>query len=269
MSFKSVTERKYRISISIVAYDNYEDIFTALESLASYVPKTLNKVIYIIDNTDCCNAFDNSVLLDRLRKYPDTIYLKSDRNIGFGAGHNMVLDNLDSEYHCIMNPDISFYEDCLSPIISFMDSHKDIGMVIPNIVGVDGKRQLAYRKNPTVFDLFIRFFCKNLFAKRYLDHTLSDMDYSNPFHVPFGHGAFLVIRTDLFKELKGFDENFFLYLEDADLCRRVNLKSKLFYFPGSTVIHRWERGSHKNIKLFFCHLRSVIYYFNKWGWKWM
>lgn len=90
----------------------------------------------------------------------------------------------------------------------------------------------------------------------------------NRFRFLLGRADFLVIRTELFKQIKGFDDGFFMYLEDADLCKRVNEVSKLMYYPGASVIHKWEQGSHKNRKLFKCHVQSMKYYFNKWGWKW-
>ena len=58
-----------------------------------------------------------------------------------------------------------------------------------------------------------------------------------------------------------------MYLEDADLCRRVNDESTLVYYPEAEVIHKWEKESHKNKKLFAIHLKSMFEYFNKWGWK--
>ena len=78
-----------------------------------------------------------------------------------------------------------------------------------------------------------------------------------------GQGSFLVIRTELFKKLNGFDDRFFMYLEDADLCKRVNEISKLMYYPGASVVHRWEKGSHKNKKLLMYHIQSMRKYFEK------
>jgi len=149
-----------------------------------------------------------------------------------------------------------------------MDNDPSVGMVIPNIVDQSGKRQLVYRKEVTIFDMFIRMFCKELFPKRIAKHTLQDQDYSKTFQVPFGQGSFLVIRTDLFKKIGGFDDRFFMYMEDADLCKRVNQVSKLMYYPGATVIHKWEQGSHKNKILFKYHVQSMNKYFKKWGYKW-
>lgn len=96
---------------------------------------------------------------------------------------------------------------------------------------------------------------------------MKDMDFTKPFQVPFGQGSFLVVRSELFKDLGGFDDNFFMYCEDADLCRGVNQVSKLMYFPGARVIHKWEAGSHRNKTLFKYHVQSMKYYFKKWGWK--
>lgn len=254
-----------RLSVCIVAYNDYDDIDKAVETLEQYT--IVDHDIYIVDNSSSdyrrCN--NNS---DIFSKFSSVQILNPGYNLGFGKGHNYVLDRLDSEYHCIMNPDILFNSDAFTPIVSYLDENPDVGMVIPNIIDEKGERQLVYRKDPTVFDMFIRMFCKGLFPRRIKEHTLQSEDYSKPFQVPFGQGSFLVIRTKLLKDLDGFDDGFFMYLEDADLCRRVNQVSKLMYIPDATVIHKWEKGSHKNGKLFRQHLKSMRYYFHKWGVQW-
>lgn len=257
----------FSLSISIVAYHNYDEIKTAIETLYNFTPVSISKKIYVVDNS--CATDELSGFKSFISGYSDVKYICTNENLGFGKGHNYVLDILDSKYHCIMNPDIVFCEDAFSKIISYMDENPDVGMIIPNIIDENGNRQQVYRKELTVFDMFIRMFCKRLFPKRIADHSLQGMDYSKPFQVPFGQGSFLVIRTGLFKELGGFDDGFFMYLEDADLCKRVNNVSKLMYIPYASVIHKWEKGSHKNWKLFKIHLASMKYYFNKWGWKFL
>ncbi|CDR75841.1 glycosyltransferase family 2 protein [Lactobacillus delbrueckii] len=256
-----------QLSISIVAYHNYDDIKKAVSTLEEYTPTTLTKKIYIVDNG--AQTGSNTEFVSFLSKYEDVQYIDAKKNLGFGKGHNFVLPLIDSEYHCIMNPDIVFTEDAFTPILEYMDNRPSVGMVIPNIVDSNGKRQNVYRKELTIFDMFIRMFCKGLFPKRMADHTLQYEDYTKPFHVPFGQGSFLVIRSSLFKKIKGFDENFFMYVEDADLCKRVNQVSTLMYFPNATVVHKWEKGSHKNKTLFKYHIQSAKYYFHKWGYKWI
>jgi len=258
-----------RLSVCIVAYHNYEDIENAIRTMEKYTSSNISKKVYVVDNGNLPDVKkENEEFVQYIKKYPDVIYVDAKKNLGFGRGHNMVLPYLDSEYHCIMNPDILFKEDAFTSILKYMDGDTSIGMVIPNITDENGVRQLVYRKELTVFDMFIRMFCKWIFPKRIKEHTLQDADYSQPFQVPFGQGSFLVIRTELFKQIKGFDDGFFMYLEDADLCKRVNQVSRLMYYPDATVIHKWEQGSHKNMKLFRCHVASMKYYFQKWGWKW-
>lgn len=254
-----------KLSICIVAYNDFDDIEQAIESIESYTDHTLRKNIYVVDNS----GSRSSVFEEKMKKYSDVTYLPTGENLGFGKGHNYVMPQLGSEYHAIVNPDIILKEDAFSTIIKFMDENPDVGMVIPNITDEEGKRQLVYRKELTVFDMFIRMFCRKVFKKRFAKHTLQDADYTMPFQVPFGQGSFLVVRTSLFKHLNGFDDGFFMYLEDADLCRRVNCVSKLMYLPEANVIHKWKQESHTNKTLFKIHLQSMNYYFKKWGYKWI
>lgn len=153
-----------QLSISIVAYHNYDDIKKAVSTLEEYTPTTLTKKIYIVDNG--AQTGSNTEFVSFLSKYEDVQYIDAKKNLGFGKGHNFVLPLIDSEYHCIMNPDIVFTEDAFTPILEYMDNRPSVGMVIPNIVDSNGKRQNVYRKELTIFDMFIRMFCKGLFPKR-------------------------------------------------------------------------------------------------------
>ena len=89
-----------------------------------------------------------------------------------------------------MNPDIVFIEDAFKAIISFMDSNSDIGMIIPNIVDEQGRRQLVYRKEPTIFDMFIRMFVRNCLLKEYVNIPYNTKIIQNHFKFPFGQGSF-------------------------------------------------------------------------------
>lgn len=259
-----------RLSVTIVAYHNYDDIKNAINTIEKYTGSLISKKIYVVDNSDM-NANKYTVEAEQFRNflsnYLDVEYLSAGYNLGFGKGHNFILPKLDSEYHAIVNPDVLLESDVFSIILDYLDTNQDVGMCIPKITNEHGERLAVYRQYLTVVDMFIRMFCGSMFRKRQASHTMQDMDYSKPFQVPFGQGSFLVIRTSLFKELHGFDDGYFMYLEDADLCRRVNEKSKLMYLPDASVIHKWEKGSHKSWKLFKAHLQSAFYYFKKWGIK--
>lgn len=257
-----------KLSIGIVAYNNYKDIIGAIVSIEKYTSKFITKKIYVIDNGSGISSSDElNEFKTFINNFSDVVYIDCGMNLGFGKGHNQLLDIIDSEYHAIVNPDIIFCEDSFIKIINWMDEFDDIGMTIPLLTDEKGTKQEVYRRELTVFDMFNRMFLKSIFKERANRHVMVDMDYSKPFQVPFGQGSFLVIRTRLFKRLGGFDDGFFMYCEDADLCKRVNQVSKLMYYPDARVIHKWEKGSHKNITLFKYHFKSMIYYFKKWGWK--
>ena len=245
-----------KLSICIVAYYNHGDILNAVESIEKFTESEIRKKLYVVDNSE--NSEEVEDIKSKIKSYEDVEYIETGKNLGFGKGHNYILPELDSEYHAIVNPDILLKDDAFTPILQYLDEHKDVGEL-----------QEVYRKELTVFDMFVRMFCRKLFPKRIAKHTLQNKDYSKPFQVPFAQGSFLVARTDLLKDLEGFDDGYFMYIEDADLCRRVNLVSKLVYFPGASVIHKWEKGSHKNSKLFKFHTDSMKYYFKKWGIRWI
>lgn len=253
------------LSISIVVYKEYNDVIECIDSIEKYTNKNISKIIYIVDNTPP-NSSGIESFKQYIKKYTDVVYIKSSKNLGFGKGHNLVLPFLTTNYHAIVNPDVIIQEDVLFNIINYMNNNHSIGMVVPKITDIKGNFLHVYRKYPTVFDMFIRMFCRNFFKKRQANHSLMDNDFTKPFNVPFAQGSFFVVRTELLNKLQGFDERFFMYLEDVDLCRRINKFSKIMYYPYSTVIHKWKKGSHKNIKLFRIHLVSMIVYFNKWGW---
>ena len=255
-----------KLSISIVSYNDSEDVLKAVRSIEECTSSLIEKKVYIVDNSEG-DSLNQEEFQKALCAWKDVEFISSGGNIGFGAGHNKTLGIMESEYHAIVNPDIILKEDTFAKLISFMDKNPDCGMCVPRIITPGGELQKAYRRELTVLDMFLRMFIKKGFNKRKDYHTMQDMDYSKVFEVPFAQGSFLLVRSALFKELGGFDDRFFLYMEDADLCKRVNEKASLLYCPDTYVIHKWEKGSHKNKKLFKLHVSSMKKYFQKWGWK--
>lgn len=261
------------ISLSVVLYRDYQTPAAMIRSLMQFTDSELQFCIIAVDNSDI--HADDTLLADRDRFVSEFSkldssthqfrYVDAHANLGFGKANNVALGMVDSQYHVFVNPDILFISDALTALKAFMDAHPDVGMCIPRMVDADGKPLKVYRRGITVLDAFNRMIFKNRLHKRDYWHTMGDEDYSKPFQVPFGQGSFLFSRADLLKRLGGFDDSFFMYLEDADLCRRVNQVSKLVYCPDTTVIHQWKQESHKNLCLFTEHMKSYITYFRKWG----
>lgn len=201
------------------------------------------------------------------------IYLRPGKNLGFGGGHNLALKQLagvDAPYHLILNPDIVFDGDVLGRLANVMDSHPDVGLVMPKVLYPDGSYQYLCKLLPAPIDLVLRRFLpgpwKSLARKRTASYELRFLDSDAPAYVPSLSGCFMFARRSVLEAVGGFDERFFLYMEDVDLCRRMLGVSRLLYWPGVTVKHVHQMGSYRDRKLLFLHIRSAVQYFNKWGW---
>jgi GT2 family glycosyltransferase len=110
---------------------------------------------------------------------------------------------------------------------------------------------------------------KPLFKKRLETYDMRDVGYEHACDVPFVSGAFMFCRTQVLRELGGFDERFFLYFEDADLSRRVqNHGYRTVYIADVSVTHLWERLAHKSWRGTWLFMKSAYQYFCKWGFRW-
>ncbi|AMY14997.1 glycosyltransferase [Limosilactobacillus reuteri] len=252
-----------QVSISIIAYRNYNNIISIVKQINNFVVN-LSKEIIVIDNTE--PSHKNSEKIRIIESQNDTKVISMNGNVGFGKANNLAFKVSKGSYFITINPDILFHEDSISKIIDYMNHNPNIGAVIPKLVDKNHKLLPVYRRNITLWDIITRYINPfGIFNKRRYFHIMKDKDYDKPFNVPFAQGSFLVVRANIFKKIHGFDERYFMYLEDADLCRKINLVSKVMFFPYTTVVHLWQAGSHKNLRLMFIHITSMIKYFRKWG----
>ena len=148
-----------------------------------------------------------------------------------------------------------------------MDEHPDVGQLIPNTIYPNGQLQHVVRLLPTpAIQILRRFLPKTWFQKQNNQFLLRDWKHDKPLNVPFHMGCFMFFRNTILQEVGGFDEHFFMYMEDIDLTRRVHRKAKTLFWPAITIVHNHQRASYKNRRLLKIHIQSAIRYFNKWGW---
>jgi GT2 family glycosyltransferase len=128
-------------------------------------------------------------------------------------------------------------------------------------LNTDGSIQLACRFIPSPFTIIKRFVFKSAADAFPLSA------YKDNFLTPFIHGACFFVRGDVFKSVGGFDERYFMYMEDLDLCRMIQSKKfSVMLFNEVAAVHAHNKGSTKHFILFLYHVQSFIRYFNKWGW---
>ncbi len=221
---------------------------------------TIDK-LYIIDNSS------NDELRDFVKNNPRIQYIHS-LNLGYGSGHNVAIKKSiedGADYHIVLNPDIYWTGDVLGRLTEFMDAHSDCGLVMPKIIYPDGKTQYLCKLLPTPMDLIGRRFIpissyQNKHDYRYELHWSG---YDKVMEVPSLSGCFMFMRCSVLKQVGGFDERYFMYAEDLDLCRRIGEVSKTIFYPAVSVIHEYEKASYKNKKLLKYHIHSIVKYFKK------
>lgn len=254
---------KFDITASIVTCKN--DLKTLQKAINSFLNTEMAVRLIVVDNSPSDN-------LRQICNDNKIEYIFNNANIGFGAGHNIAIRRILelSKYHLVLNPDIYFPRGNLEKLYYFMEDNKDVGLVMPKILYPDGSLQYLCKKLPTPFDLILRrfvpSFLKPLFQKRLDGFEFRDRNYNEIMSVPGLSGCFMFIRTCIFKEIGMFDERFFMYAEDTDLCRRIGNKYKTMYYPEAVIYHEYAKGSYKSNKLLIVHINSAIKYFNKWGW---
>lgn len=253
MSVKSV-------SGCIVTYNNIRTIKAAVSSLYEQT-RGIDFHLYVVDN----GSTDGTVELIR-ESFPQAELIINPCNSGFGAGHNLVLPLLKSDYHAIINPDIIIKQDILSLMADYLDANDDIGMLSPQIRFPDGRPQILGKRNPTPSYLIAsRLRNEGKPCARLREYAMLDCDMSKPVDIQNATGCFMFIRTPLFEQLGGFDKRYFMYFEDCDLTREVCRMSRTVYYPDAVVYHEWGRESKKCFRLKLVQLRSMCKYFIKWG----
>lgn len=247
-----------KVTGCIVTYNNMKTIKKAVDTILEYTDENFR--LYVVDN----NSTDGTPKFIR-ENYPEVCVIETGTNSGFGAGHNIVLPMLSSEYHIVINPDIVINENAIEKIIDFMDANPDIGLLSPKICFPDGREQILGKRNPRLKYLIAsRMRDEENPSKLLREYAMKDCDLSDVTDIENTTGCFMMFRTSVFKELKGFDEGYFMYFEDADIARRAKKISRVVYYPHATILHEWGRESKRNFKLMLIHIQSMFRYFFKW-----
>ena len=252
---------EFDLTVSIVLYNANVQL---LEMAIKSVYKTqLNVKLYLVDNSPS----------DVLRtQFPGGRYeyIFSGKNLGFGKAHNTILSKSleKAKYHLVLNPDVHFDGNVLDELFEYMEKNQEVGLITPKILYPDGNTQYLCKLLPTPADLFGRRFLGNTkwMQRRNEVYEMRPSGYNTVMNVPYLSGCFMFLRTSVLKELGLFDERIFMYIEDADLTRRIHKKYKTLFYPYVHIFHHYAKGSYKNTKLMLYNIHGASVYFSKWGW---
>lgn len=250
------------LTASIVVYKNGEnELIKAIQSLICDSIYT----IYIVDNSPTDNLRELVVAISSKIEY-----IFGHGNVGYGSAHNIAIRKAisnGSKYHIVMNPDVCFSQGVIESLTLYMDSHADVGQIMPKVIYPNGDLQYLCKLLPTPRDiLFRRFFPKGFHEKWSNRFHLKFSNYDIPMNVPCLSGCFMFLRIEILEKVGIFDERFFLYFEDNDLCRRIHGECKTMMYPYLEIVHTYGSSHRHNIKIFAISVINAIKYFNKWGW---
>jgi GT2 family glycosyltransferase len=263
----TTNDGKPLITVSIVTY--HSDIEQLRAAVASVSRQNIAHEIIIVD---CASAKEYQAQLQEFEG--DAKIILSDRNGGFGYGHNLaMLEAGDSNYFLVLNPDVVLHDNALLRLVEFMQQTPKAGVVAPKVFYPDGRLQSLNKREPNVLDLGLRLILPNflselpLFKRRLMRYSMLDVGYEHSYSLPFASGCCMLFKSEIIHRLGGFDEGFFLYFEDADICRRVWEVAEVWFCAQAHITHAWQRASRKSRKMLWIMLKSAGRYFTKWGWK--
>ena len=258
----AINDMNNNISGSIVLYKSPEDIL--IKVINSTLNSQLIKQLFLLDNSPT-NSLKN------ISDDPRVIYIHNPSNPGFGAAHNIAIKKAiedGSSYHFVINPDVYFEKDVITPMIDYMKTNPNIGMIMPEVLNTDGSVQNLPKLLPNPLSIVLRKLKKpTSFYQKFINkYELRFVKRNKIYNAPILSGCFTLLNLNAIKEIGGYDDSYFMYFEDWDLSRRMTEMYETIYFPKVSIYHDYNSGANKSFYLFKIYLKSAFHYFNKWGW---
>jgi len=233
-------------------------------------------LVYLIDNSEV-SEFSLADFEDYQRQAGQLAVelrlLHGHGNLGYGAAHNLIINNLDARFHLMLNPDVVLDKQFLAEGINYLIDHDDVALVVPMASHKNCQRQFLCKRYPSVLTLIVRgFLPRNLhkpFTKRLASYEMRDLrdDQINK-DIPIGSGCCMLSRSTALKAVNGFDERYFLYFEDFDLSLRIRQQGRIAYLPTMKIIHGGGYAARKGFSHIRMFVRSAIRFFSIHGWRW-
>lgn len=238
------------ITVSIVSHGQGKLVTNLLEDLA--VCSSVVEVVLTYNIPELDISCPDSMKA-RLR------VIRNERPLGFSVNHNQAFKFCKTPYFAVINPDIRLSADFFSDLILALDK-TDGGVIAPIVVNPAGELEDSARYFPTLTRLM----------RKALGLSDGRINLKNleVHEIDWVAGMFLFFPQAIFREIRGFDEHFFLYYEDVDICARIWLSGRrVMLHPGVSVIHDPRRTSRRNLRYMRWHLSSMLRYFAKYAWR--
>ena len=259
------TDKKPQIDISIIIVNyNVKEYLSSLLHSINKAAKGFNLETIVIDNA----SSDGSMEYLKPR-FPSVHFIENDDNPGFGKANNQGIAIAQGKYTLLINPDTLISEDTLTTMFNHMECNPKTGAAGCKMLNPDGSFAPESRRSvPTPYtSLWKVLGLSKLFSgsRIFNNYYLGWMDENQAGAVPVLSGAFMFFRTKLLKDLEGFDERFFMYGEDIDLCYRVGQEGFIIdYVPTTSIIHyKGESTKKENLDYVITFNKAMYLFFEK------
>lgn len=228
--------RETGVSIVIVVWNAKAYVLECLSTLREFCKQSYTEVI-VVDNA----STDGTPELVA-QMFPEFKLIRNSENLGFAKANNIGMQQSSGKFVCLVNSDVKFTSDCISPILDYMHQNPGVGMLGPKMLGGDGS--VAYRSTlrfPTVWNTFCRALGLDVAFKgsRFFGGLLmSDFDHETTVPVEVLVGWFWVVRRKALQRVGLLDTQFFMYGEDIDWCYRFHeAGEQVMFFAGAEAYH--------------------------------
>ena len=219
----------------------------------------ISELLFDLDNIDLSHFDDVKIVITLNIPEDETFLAQSNRSlivirnlrpIGYGSNHNQAFAISHSDYFVVLNPDVRISGFLISKFIE--NRHRNWGCVAPKVFAKDGTLEDNSRKYPTIAKILKRV----LLRRRSPEYSGLDSEIIS---VDWVAGMFILFSSDVFRDVGGFDNRYFMYLEDADICKRIRQQGfGVYYDLSQSIVHDARRSSFKSLTHFKLHIRSMF-----------
>ncbi|WP_347372843.1 glycosyltransferase family 2 protein [Aequorivita sp. Q41] len=250
---------KPHISVVILNYNTFQLTLDCIASIKKNTPPAIVVEYIIVDNASANN--EGALLATEFQNSSDIKVIKTQINLGFGAGNMVGAQQATGSFFAFINSDVLFTQDCFSEMVSFMKTNKDVGVCGIQILNREGQKTISQRPFEGVR---YKLLGKKLLYKTDATIPKINAELKKPTQVDFVIGSFMFFNASAYRECGGFDPNIFLYYEEFDICYRLKkLGYKTMFLPHLQYIHLEGQSGAFNILKKKEHLLSYLYVVRK------
>ncbi len=249
----------------LINYNTREDLRRCLRTMEEWLGRL---PAVVVDN----GSTDGSQAMVR-EEFPWVRLVENPGNPGYASACNAGMRATDRPYVLILNSDVEFVEGGLEVLLDYMEENPRIGALGPRVLNTDGTRQMSCRRFPSMLENVVHGFLgevwpENPFTRSY---QMKDLEDDGPREVDWVSGAAMLLRREAAERVGGFDEAYFMYVEDVDLCWRLRAAGyEVVYHPGFSLVHHIGRASsQQSTRMLYEHHRSMYIFFRRRyaGWR--